>query len=76
MIVVIRNPHDPRRHGHHTAWAVELPERRRDGRMPMRPDRLDRLDRPAMTAPSPRTQQLTGNALHPTSPVSTTRKTC
>ena len=28
MIVAIRYPHAPRRHGHHTIWAVELPERR------------------------------------------------
>ena len=28
MIVAIRHPHAPRRHGHHTERAVELPERR------------------------------------------------
>ncbi len=28
MIITIRHPHAPRRHGHHTPRAVELPERR------------------------------------------------
>ena len=28
MIVAICHPHAPRRHGHHTERAVELPERR------------------------------------------------
>ena len=28
MIVAICHPHAPRRHGHHTEWVVELPERR------------------------------------------------
>jgi hypothetical protein len=28
MISAIRHPHAPRRHGHHTVRAVEMPERR------------------------------------------------
>ncbi len=56
MIAVIRHPHAPRRHGHHTRRVVESPERH------------------AEAAPGPRALQLTGNALHPTQPVSTSLK--
>ncbi len=57
MIALICYPHAPRRHGHHTIRAVELPERR------------------APAAPGPRALKLTGNALQPTQPISTSLKT-